>query len=184
RGSPCSPTGGRLSDERVAAHRYRTTSIELDEQRGARSALCELDHQRREESTMSKTVKPIPDGFRTVTPYLTLRDAAPAIDFYKKAFGAQEVMRMPGPEGKGVMHAEIKIGDSMLFMSDEQPKGDTQAPESLGGATGSVLLYVPDVDATFNRAVQAGAKEIKTPPHPCLGRPLPPPCDSLPPQLG
>jgi len=163
RGSPYSPTGGRLSDERVAARRYRTTSIELDEQRGARSALCELDHQRREESTMSKTVKPIPDGFRTVTPYLTLRDAAPAIDFYKKAFGAQEVMRMPGPEGKGVMHAEIKIGDSMLFMSDEQPKGDTQAPESLGGATGSVLLYVPDVDATFNRAVQAGAKAIMPP---------------------
>src|SRR5262249_45941180 len=146
RGSPYSPTGGRLSDERVAARRYRTTSIELDEQRGARSVLCELDHQRREESTMSKTVKPIPDGFRTVTPYLTLRDSTPAIDFYKKAFGAQEVMRMPGPEGKGVMHAEIKIGDSMLFMSDEHPKGETQAPESLGGATGSVLLYVPDVD--------------------------------------
>ncbi len=61
---------------------------------------------------MSKTVKPIPDGFRTITPYLTLRDAAPAIDFYKKAFGAQEVMRMPGPEGKGVMHAELRIGDS------------------------------------------------------------------------
>ena len=112
---------------------------------------------------MSKTVKPIPDGFRTITPYLTLRDSAPAIDFYKKAFGAQEVMRMPGPEGKGVMHAEIKIGDSMLFMSDEHRQADTQAPESLGGATGSVLLYVPDVDATFNRAVQAGAKAIMPP---------------------
>jgi len=112
---------------------------------------------------MSKTVKPIPDGFRTITPYLTLRDAAPAIDFYKKAFGAQEVMRMPGPEGKGVMHAELRIGDSMLFLSDEFPHGDTQAPESLGGATGSVFLYVPDVDTTFNKAVQVGAKAI-TPP--------------------
>ena len=112
---------------------------------------------------MIKTVKPIPDGFRTITPYLTLLDGGPAIDFYKKAFGAQEVMRMPGPQGKGIMHAELRIGDSMLFLSDEFPQGDTQAPASLGGATGSVFLYVPDVDATFNKAVQAGAKAI-TPP--------------------
>jgi PhnB protein len=112
---------------------------------------------------MSKTVKPVPDGFRTITPYLTLRDGRPAIDFYKKAFGAQEVMRMPGPEGKGIMHAELRIGDSMLFLSDEFPQGDTQAPESLGGATASVFLYVPDVDATFNRAVEAGAKAIMPP---------------------
>jgi PhnB protein len=112
---------------------------------------------------MSKTVKPIPDGFRTITPYLTLRDGAQAIDFYKKAFGAQEVMRMPGAGGKGVMHAEIRIGDSMLFLSDEFPHGGTQAPDSLGGASGSVFLYVPDVDATFDRAVKAGAKPTMPP---------------------
>ncbi len=107
---------------------------------------------------MSKTTKPIPDGYRTITPYLTLRDGAQAIEFYKKAFGAQELMRMPGAGGKGVMHAELKIGDSMLFLSDEFPKGGTQAPESLGGSTGSVFLYVPDVDAVFDRALKAGAK--------------------------
>lgn len=112
---------------------------------------------------MSKAVKPIPDGFRTITPYLTLRDGAQAIDFYRKAFGAQEVMRMPGADGKGVMHAEIKIGDSMLFLSDEFPQGGTQAPDSLGGATGSVFLYVQDVDATFDRAVKAGAKATMPP---------------------
>lgn len=112
---------------------------------------------------MSKAVKPIPDGFRTITPYLTLRDGAQAIDFYRKAFGAQEVMRMPGAGGKGVMHAEIRIGDSMLFLSDEFPHGGTQAPDSLGGATGSVFLYVQDVDATFDRAVKAGAKPSMPP---------------------
>jgi PhnB protein len=103
-------------------------------------------------------VKPIPEGYHSVTPYLTLRDAGRAIDFYVKAFGAREVMRMPGPGGKGVGHAEIVIGDSHIFMSDEMPQAQTRAPESLGGSTGSVFLYVPDVDATFNRAVQAGAK--------------------------
>src|SRR5262249_26800669 len=103
-------------------------------------------------------VKSIPDGFHTVTPYLTQRDSSKAIDFYKRAFGAHEVMRMAGPGGKGVGHAEIKIGDSIVFMSDEFPKGGTRAPESLGGATGSVFLYVSDVDQTFARAVRAGAR--------------------------
>jgi len=112
---------------------------------------------------MSKAVKPIPEGYRTITPYLTQRDAAQAIEFYKKAFGAQEVMRMPGPEGKGVAHAEIKIGDSMLFLSDEFPQAGTQAPGSLGGTTGSLHLYVSDVDAMFNKAVQAGAKPAMPP---------------------
>lgn len=107
-------------------------------------------------------VKAIPEGLHTVTPSLTVKGAAQAIEFYQKAFGATEKSRFPGPDGL-IMHAEIKIGDSMLFMSDEHPKGETQAPESLGGATGSVLLYVPDVDSTFNRAVQAGAKAIMPP---------------------
>jgi len=112
---------------------------------------------------MTKASKPIPDGFRTVTPYLTLRDAAAGIEFYKRALGAQELMRMPGPGGKGVMHGEIKIGDSIIFLSDESPQGKTRAPESLGGATGSIFLYVPDVDAAFDRAVKAGARSEMPP---------------------
>ena len=79
---------------------------------------------------MSKAAKPVPEGHHTVTPYLTLRETSRAIEFYKKAFGAQEVMRMAGPGGKGVVHAEIKIGDSLIFMGDEFPQGDTRAPET------------------------------------------------------
>src|SRR5437773_1413912 len=112
---------------------------------------------------MSKAVKPIPDGYHTATPYLTLGDAAQAIDFYKRAFGAQELMRMAGPGGKGVGHAEIKIGDSIVFLSDEFPQGGTRSPQALGGSTTSVMLYVPDVDAVFERAVKAGATSAMPP---------------------
>lgn len=103
-------------------------------------------------------VKPIPEGFRTITPHLVLRDAAKAIDFYKKAFGAEEIMRMPGPDGKTVMHAEVKIGDSMFMLCDEFP-GETRvaAPPSLKGTTVTMTLYVEDVDKVFQRAVDAGA---------------------------
>ena len=107
--------------------------------------------------------KPIPDGYRTVTPYLTLQGAANAIDFYTRAFGAQEVERMTGPDGKSVMHAEIKIGDSFVMLSDEIPQAGTRSPHALGGTTAAVFLYVPDVDAAFKRAVDAGAKAIMTP---------------------
>lgn len=106
---------------------------------------------------MANKVKAIPDGFHTVTPYLTVRGAARAIEFYKGAFGAEEVMRMPGPDGASVMHAEIKIGDSLVLLSDECPQGGTRSPQSLGGTTGSLLIYVDDVDKAFNRAVAAGA---------------------------
>ena len=108
----------------------------------------------------AKKVSPVPPGYHTVTPYLTLRDAAKAIDFYKKAFGASVKVQMLGPDGKTVMHAELKIGDSIVMMSEESPQGGTKAPSSLGGTTGSVFLYVPNVDATFKRAVDAGAKVI------------------------
>jgi PhnB protein len=103
------------------------------------------------------TVRPIPQGFRSVTPYLTVNGATRAIDFYKRAFGAQEVMRMDGPEGK-IGHAEIKIGDSMIMLADEMPGSGSRSPQSLGGTTAGVFLYVDNVDAVFNQAVSAGAQ--------------------------
>ena len=107
---------------------------------------------------MTKAAKAIPEGDRTVTPYLTVRGADRAIEYYKQAFGAEELLRMPGPDGKGIMHAEIKVGDSKVFLSDEFPGMGSRSPETLGGSTASVHLYVEDVDAVFNRAVTAGAK--------------------------
>lgn len=102
--------------------------------------------------------KPIPDGYRTITPYIRVKGAADAIAFYKKAFGAEEVMRMPGPDGKGIMHAEIRIGDSMLMMSDEFKEYGSLGPQSLGGTTCALHLYVPDCDAAFKRATEAGCQ--------------------------
>lgn len=99
-------------------------------------------------------VKPVPDGYHTVTPYLIIKDAANALEFYKKAFGATEIMRLPGPDGK-VGHAEIKIGDSPIMLADECP--EMQGPHSLGGTPVSILLYVEDVDALAKRALAAGA---------------------------
>ena|SRR3989442_524842 len=111
---------------------------------------------------MAKNVKPVPEGYHTVTPYLVLRDAKRALEFYRKAFGAETTLSMPGPDGR-IMHAEMRLGDSMIFVSDESPQTAPQlkAPESVGGiATGSIFLYVPDVDAAFKRAVGAGAKVV------------------------
>ena len=105
---------------------------------------------------MAKATNPIPKGYHTITPSLTCRDAAKAIDFYKKAFGAQELMRMPSPDGK-IGHSEIKIGDSVVFISDEFP-GRTAAPSPTATPRSSLVLYVEDVDAVYNRAVSAGAK--------------------------
>ena len=102
--------------------------------------------------------KPVPDGYHTVTPYLTVRGAAEAIAFYTRAFGAQEIERMPGPDGKSLMHAEVRIGDSVVMLSDEFPQTGCLSPQSLGGVTSYVFLYVPDVDAVFRRAVEAGAR--------------------------
>jgi PhnB protein len=105
-------------------------------------------------------VKPIPDGYHTVTPYLIIKGAAAALDFYKKAFGAVELMRMPGPDGS-VAHAEIRIGDSPVMLGDEMPQMGYKGPLSLGGSPVGIMIYVPDVDATFNRAVAAGGKVVK-----------------------
>src|SRR5262245_44573581 len=93
----------------------------------------------------------IPPGQHTVTPHLVLEGAAKAIEFYKKAFGAVEVMRMPGPDGVSVAHAEIKIGDSHIFLADMWPGGNLSSPTKLGGTTVSIHLYVKDADATFNQ---------------------------------
>lgn len=106
---------------------------------------------------MVKAARAIPEGDRNVTPYLTVRGADKAIEFYKRAFGAEELLRMPGPGG-AIIHAEIKVGDSKVFLSDEFPGMGCRSPETLGGSTASVHLYVEDVDAVFNRAVTAGAK--------------------------
>jgi PhnB protein len=106
---------------------------------------------------MTASSKPIPDGFHTVTATLTVRDAAKAIDFYKKALGAEELMRMPSPDGK-IGHAELKIGDSIIFLSDEFPNMGGKSPQTLGGTTGSIYLYVENVDAAFQKAISAGGK--------------------------
>src|SRR5262245_34279918 len=100
--------------------------------------------------------KPMPDGYHTVTPYLAMDDAAKAIDFYKKAFGAKERYRMEAPGGK-IGHAEREIGDSLVMLSDAFPQSTTRPPRELGGTSAGVFLYVEDVDAFFRRAVEAGA---------------------------
>ena len=105
---------------------------------------------------MSK-VQPVPEGYHTATPYLIINGAASAIEFYKKAFGATELMRMPGPGGR-IGHAEIRIGDSPIMLADEAPEMSFRGPQSLGGSPVSILLYVEDVDAVFDQAVAAGAK--------------------------
>jgi PhnB protein len=113
--------------------------------------------------TRAKKVSAVPKGYHTVTPYLTVHDGAGALAFYGRAFGAREIMRMPAPGGK-LGHAEFRIGDSIVMLSDELPGMSTQkAPTSLGGTTGSLMLYVPNVDAAFKRAVDAGCKSLMPP---------------------
>jgi len=102
------------------------------------------------------SVKPIPEGYHSITPYLIIRGAARAIEFYKKAFGATELFRFSAPGGK-IGHAEIKIGDSPIMLADEFAEMGYHGPQSLGGSPVSIMLYVEDVDAVFNQAVDAGA---------------------------
>ena len=108
---------------------------------------------------MAKAKSYLPVGFRTVTPYLVIRDAAKAIEFYKKAFGAKETMSMPMPDGK-IAHAEIMIGDSVVMISDENLDWGTKSPQTLDGSAVSIFIYVPDVDATFKQAIASGASEV------------------------
>jgi PhnB protein len=107
----------------------------------------------------SSKVKPIPEGYHTATPYLMVKGAAAAIDYYKKAFGATEIMRFGGPDGK-IGHAEIKIGDSIVMLADEMLERGFKSPKTLGGSGGSIMLYVDNVDTVFPRAIAAGGKEV------------------------
>jgi PhnB protein len=105
---------------------------------------------------MTKKVSPIPEGYSCVTPYITISGATDALAFYKKAFGAEEVMCMKGPDGK-VMHAEIRIGGSVIMLHDENPEWKALSPKTIGGSGSSIMLYVPNVDAVMKAAEQAGA---------------------------
>jgi PhnB protein len=107
-------------------------------------------------------VKPIPEGYPQITPYLIVDGAADAIDFYGKVLGTTERVRMPGPDGK-VGHAELGLGDSLIMLADEHPDMGYQGPKTIGGTPVTVSVYVDDVDATFDRAIKAGAKELRKP---------------------
>jgi len=105
-------------------------------------------------------VKPIPEGYHAVTPYLIIKGATAAIDYYKKVFGATERMRMDGPGGT-IGHAELVIGDSTVMLADEHPDMGFRSPKTLGGSPVSLVLYLEDVDTVFKRAVDAGAKSLR-----------------------
>ena len=105
-------------------------------------------------------VKKIPDGYHSITPYLTVKNGSQAIEFYKKAFGAKELVRMMTPDGKAIAHAELKIGDSAFMLADEFPEMKNLSPTTLGGSSSGIFLYVEDVDKTFNQAVSEGAKVV------------------------
>src|SRR5258705_13544962 len=111
---------------------------------------------------MPKPGKPVPDGVHTFTPYLTVKDANKAIEFYKKAFGAKEVMRAAGQDGKTIVHANLAIGDSNLFLTEEMLEWGAKSPLTLGGTASSIYMTVPDCDAVFKAAVDAGA-QVKQP---------------------
>ena len=104
-------------------------------------------------------VKPTPEGYCSVTPYLICKGAAAAIDYYKKAFGAMELTRHGGPDGQ-IGHAEIKIGDSVIMLADEFPDMQAFSPKTIGGTPVSLLVYVADVDAVFKRSLAAGGKQV------------------------
>lgn len=106
------------------------------------------------------TVKPIPEGYHSVTPYLMIKGASRAIDFYQRAFGAKEIFRLPLPDGQ-VGHAEIRIGDSTLMLADVCEEGPSRSPDALGGSPVVLHVYVEDVDARFAQAVNAGATIVK-----------------------
>jgi uncharacterized glyoxalase superfamily protein PhnB len=108
-------------------------------------------------------VDPIPQGAHTVTPNLVVRGAAAAIEFYKRALGAQEVMRRPAPDGKSIWHAQLKVGDSTIYLNDEMPGMGRPAPDASAPAPVTIWLWVNDCDASYRRAVQAGGKSTMEP---------------------
>jgi len=104
-------------------------------------------------------VNPIPRGFNSVSVYLIVKNSVEALEFYQKAFGAELVERMPGPDGKSTVHAEMRIGDSTVMLSDENPKWEARSPETLGGSPVSLHIYVEDADALYKQAIEAGCTE-------------------------
>jgi PhnB protein len=108
---------------------------------------------------MTHQVKPVPEGHHSITPHLVVKGASQAIEFYKQAFGAKEVRRLLGPDGKSIIHAEVKIGDSILFLVDEIPEMNCLGPGSSGGTPVTIHLFVENVDSVFKAALAAGAKE-------------------------
>jgi PhnB protein len=104
--------------------------------------------------------KPIPEGYRTITPYLIIKGAARAIEFYKQVFGATEIMRMPGPGGS-IMHAELRMGDCVVMLADEPPDGTFRSPNAFGGTPVSLMIYIESVDEVFARALAHGAKQTR-----------------------
>lgn len=123
----------------------------------ARKAKASSRSKSRKKAAQKKKVDPVPKNMHTITPHIVVRDAANAIEFYKRAFGARELHRMNMPDGKTIMHAAIKIGDSLIMMADEFPDMGTRSPAALGGTPVSFYVYVKDVDRFFEKAVQAGA---------------------------
>ncbi len=105
-------------------------------------------------------VQPIPQGYNTVSCHLVVPNSVQALEFYRKAFGAEETFRMPGPDGQSTVHAEMRLGNSMVMLSDENPQWAQKSPQTLGGTSVSLHLYLEDVDAVFNRAVEAGCEVI------------------------
>jgi PhnB protein len=112
--------------------------------------------------TMTQPVKPVPEGYHTATPALTVHDGVRALEFYSRAFSAKKRNGVSSFDGK-IMHAEFQIGDSVFMLSDEFPRMGTRSPKSLGGTTGGIWLYVPDVDATYRQALAAGATSVSEP---------------------
>lgn len=110
---------------------------------------------------MSESPKTIPDGYHSINTYLVVRNADKAIQFYKKAFGAEERFRMHGPDGKTIMHADLKIGDSVFMLTEESKEMKALSPESIGGSPVTMYVYVKDVDSIFNQAISEGATELK-----------------------
>jgi PhnB protein len=113
-----------------------------------------------QEEITTMAVSKIPVGYHTLTPYLTVKDGNRAMKFYEQALGAKETMRFAGPEGR-IMHAEMKIGDSPFMLSEEFPEMGVKSPESLGGTTGSIMIYIENVDEAYPRAIKAGGKELR-----------------------
>lgn len=105
-------------------------------------------------------VKAVPEGYNSITPYLVIKGAAAAIDFYRTAFNATEVMRMPMPDGR-IGHAELRMGDSVVMLADESPEAEAISPSTLGGTTVGLMIYVEDADSIFNKAISMGAKVKK-----------------------